>query len=40
MGAEKGKEGGQNRKARRSWSPELHQLFVHALQQLGGSHGS
>ncbi|KAI5055680.1 hypothetical protein GOP47_0029201 [Adiantum capillus-veneris] len=25
------------RKARRSWSPELHQLFVDALQKLGGA---
>ncbi|MCO5548811.1 hypothetical protein L7F22_002273 [Adiantum nelumboides] len=24
------------RKARRCWSPELHQRFLHALQQLGG----
>ncbi|KAI5075301.1 hypothetical protein GOP47_0009377 [Adiantum capillus-veneris] len=29
--------GGQTpRKARRCWSPELHQRFLHALQQLGG----
>ncbi|XP_039143893.1 transcription factor HHO3-like [Dioscorea cayenensis subsp. rotundata] len=35
------KEGGQSptqRKARRSWSPELHRKFLHALEQLGGSH--
>ncbi|CAK9231981.1 unnamed protein product [Sphagnum troendelagicum] len=32
-------EGGSQsqRKARRCWSPELHQRFVRALQQLGGS---
>ncbi|EHA8591586.1 Transcription factor HHO2 [Cocos nucifera] len=28
------------RKARRCWSPELHRRFVHALQQLGGSHAA
>lgn len=27
------------RKQRRCWSPELHRRFLHALQQLGGSHG-
>ncbi|KAG7592969.1 Myb domain [Arabidopsis thaliana x Arabidopsis arenosa] len=27
-----------NRKQRRCWSPELHRRFLHALQQLGGSH--
>ncbi|KAM0933107.1 putative transcription factor MYB-HB-like family [Dioscorea sansibarensis] len=35
------KEGGQSptqRKARRSWSPELHRKFLYALEQLGGSH--
>ncbi|KAL6010798.1 transcription factor [Asimina triloba] len=32
------KEGQSNRKARRCWSPELHRRFLHALQQLGGSH--
>ncbi|KAG2281226.1 hypothetical protein Bca4012_049697 [Brassica carinata] len=26
------------RKQRRCWSPELHRRFLHALQQLGGSH--
>lgn len=29
-----------NRKARRCWSPELHRRFLHALQQLGGSHAA
>lgn len=28
-----------HRKARRCWSPELHRLFLHALERLGGSHG-
>lgn len=28
-----------HRKQRRCWSPELHRRFLHALQQLGGSHG-
>ncbi|XWS34006.1 hypothetical protein CRYUN_Cryun21dG0002400 [Craigia yunnanensis] len=32
------KEGQPQRKQRRSWSPELHRRFLHALQQLGGSH--
>nr|AVL95367.1 transcription factor MYB10 [Diospyros kaki] len=32
------KEGQSQRKARRCWSPELHRRFLHALQQLGGSH--
>lgn len=33
------KEGGQpQRKQRRCWSPELHRRFLHALQQVGGSH--
>lgn len=27
-----------HRKQRRCWSPELHRRFLHALQQLGGSH--
>lgn len=27
------------RKSRRCWSPELHKRFIHALDQLGGSHG-
>lgn len=26
------------RKQRRCWSQELHKRFLHALQQLGGSH--
>ncbi|XP_058091401.1 transcription factor HHO3 [Magnolia sinica] len=34
------KEGQSNRKARRCWSPELHRRFLHALQQLGGSHAA
>ncbi|XP_077220357.1 transcription factor HHO3-like [Tasmannia lanceolata] len=29
-----------NRKARRCWSQELHQRFLHALQELGGSHAA
>lgn len=33
------KEGQSQRKTRRCWSPELHRRFLHALQQLGGSHG-
>ncbi|CAL9132158.1 unnamed protein product [Musa acuminata var. zebrina] len=39
-GEEKEKEGQSqpHRKARRCWSPELHQRFLHALKQLGGSH--
>lgn len=36
---DKDKEGQPQRKQRRSWSPELHRRFLHALQQLGGSHG-
>ncbi|KDP29370.1 hypothetical protein JCGZ_18291 [Jatropha curcas] len=28
------------RKQRRCWSPELHRRFLHALQQLGGSHAA
>ncbi|KAL4384464.1 hypothetical protein GQ457_15G005320 [Hibiscus cannabinus] len=32
------KESQALRKARRCWSPELHRRFLHALQQLGGSH--
>lgn len=32
------KERLSDRKQRRSWSPELHRRFIHALQQLGGSH--
>lgn len=37
---DKEKEGhSSQRKARRCWSPELHRRFLHALQQLGGSHG-
>lgn len=40
-GNDKGKDdpSQNNRKARRCWSPELHRRFLHALQQLGGSHG-
>ncbi|KAG5236956.1 transcription factor LUX [Salix suchowensis] len=34
------KEEGNQRKPRRCWSPELHRRFLHALQQLGGSHAS
>lgn len=38
--SKKEEKGGQSqRKSRRCWSPELHRRFVHALQQLGGSHG-
>lgn len=38
-GGNKEEKGGQSqRKARRCWSPELHRRFLHALQQLGGSH--
>ena len=33
------KEAQNQRKQRRCWSPELHRRFLHALQQLGGSHG-
>lgn len=29
----------QQRKARRCWSPELHRMFVSALNQLGGAQG-
>lgn len=37
--SKKEEKGGQSqRKSRRCWSPELHRRFVHALQQLGGSH--
>ncbi|XVF43007.1 hypothetical protein PTKIN_Ptkin02bG0005700 [Pterospermum kingtungense] len=32
------KEGQLQRKQRRCWSPELHRRFLHALQQLGGTH--
>ncbi|KAF8369895.1 hypothetical protein HHK36_024311 [Tetracentron sinense] len=32
------KERQSHRKARRCWSPDLHRRFLHALQQLGGSH--
>ncbi|XP_022971764.1 transcription factor HHO3-like [Cucurbita maxima] len=32
------KEAQNQRKQRRCWSPELHRRFLHALQQLGGSH--
>ncbi|KAE8666086.1 Myb-like transcription factor family protein, putative isoform 2 [Hibiscus syriacus] len=34
------KEGQTQRKIRRCWSPELHRRFLHALQQLGGSHAA
>ncbi|XP_042386057.1 transcription factor NIGT1-like isoform X2 [Zingiber officinale] len=39
-GGEDKKEGQlqAHRKTRRSWSPELHRRFLHALEQLGGSH--
>ncbi|XP_039125058.1 transcription factor NIGT1-like [Dioscorea cayenensis subsp. rotundata] len=39
---DKDKEGHSRsqRKARRCWSPELHRRFLHALQQLGGSHAA
>lgn len=37
---DKDKEGQPQRKQRRSWSPELHRRFLHALQQLGGSHAA
>ncbi|EPS61273.1 hypothetical protein M569_13525, partial [Genlisea aurea] len=33
----KRKQAKEERKARRCWSPELHQRFLHALQRLGGS---
>ncbi|KAL3336702.1 hypothetical protein AABB24_029389 [Solanum stoloniferum] len=36
-GSKKEDKDGQ-RKQRRCWSPELHRRFLHALQQLGGSH--
>ncbi|CAH8358892.1 unnamed protein product [Eruca vesicaria subsp. sativa] len=29
-----------HRKQRRCWSPELHRRFLHALQELGGSHAA
>lgn len=35
---EEQKQSHSNRKQRRCWSPELHRRFLHALQQLGGSH--
>lgn len=35
---DKDKESQAQRKQRRCWSPELHRRFLHALQQLGGSH--
>lgn len=34
------KESQTQRKQRRCWSSELHRRFVHALQQLGGPHGT
>ncbi|XP_057543189.1 transcription factor HHO2-like isoform X2 [Amaranthus tricolor] len=39
-GSKKEKDGQGVRKARRCWSAELHRKFVHALQQLGGSHAT
>ncbi|KAG6764164.1 hypothetical protein POTOM_031623 [Populus tomentosa] len=33
-------DGGNQRKQRRCWSPELHRRFLHALRQLGGSHAA
>lgn len=36
---EKGQQQQPRRKQRRCWSSELHKCFLHALQQLGGSHG-
>lgn len=33
-------EHSSSRKTRRCWSPELHRRFLHALQQLGGSHAA
>ncbi|KAB5544739.1 hypothetical protein DKX38_012851 [Salix brachista] len=33
-------DGGNQRKQRRCWSTELHRTFLHALQQLGGSHAA
>ncbi|KAK2635856.1 hypothetical protein Ddye_030648 [Dipteronia dyeriana] len=35
-----GQSSSAQRKQRRCWSPELHRRFLHALQQLGGSHGT
>lgn len=37
---EEDKDGQNQRKQRRNWSPELHKRFLSALQQLGGSHGT
>uniref|UniRef100_A0A803RAG1 HHO5-like N-terminal domain-containing protein n=1 Tax=Cannabis sativa TaxID=3483 RepID=A0A803RAG1_CANSA len=37
---EEDKDGQNQRKQRRNWSPELHKRFLNALQQLGGSHGT
>lgn len=34
------KESQTQRKQRRCWSSELHRRFLHALQQLGGPHGT
>ncbi|KAJ6793390.1 myb family transcription factor EFM-like [Iris pallida] len=40
-GEEKEKESqSSQRKSRRCWSPELHRRFLHALEQLGGSHAA
>uniref|UniRef100_A0A1J3G2K8 Protein PHR1-LIKE 1 n=1 Tax=Noccaea caerulescens TaxID=107243 RepID=A0A1J3G2K8_NOCCA len=36
--SERQKQSQMLRKQRRCWSPELHRRFLHALQQLGGSH--
>ncbi|KAL1198424.1 Transcription factor HHO3 [Cardamine amara subsp. amara] len=36
--SEQQKQSHSHRKQRRCWSPELHRRFLHALQQLGGSH--
>lgn len=41
VGSEEKEKGEHSqRKTRRCWSPELHRRFLHALQQLGGSHGA
>uniref|UniRef100_A0A803RAF9 HTH myb-type domain-containing protein n=1 Tax=Cannabis sativa TaxID=3483 RepID=A0A803RAF9_CANSA len=37
---EEDKDGQNQRKQRRNWSPELHKRFLNALQQLGGSHAA
>jgi len=38
--SEQHKQSQMLRKQRRCWSPELHRRFLHALQQLGGSHAA